>query len=201
MRHDTLLMEGECGADGSSFGMALRAIALGGAVRTIGDFLSVEGADSVTLLLSAQTTFRCRQPVQVCLEQLDRAAGMSYEQLVHRHQAEYREKFERFSLTLGTGKNGASRAECSDSGAAISSVTEVIRASDRVECPHGTEDDLPSLPTDRRLNLLKDSVKTEGASAENSDPELIALYVQYGRYLLISCSRRISCSEPARHME
>ena len=39
------------------------------------------------------------------------------------------------------------------------------------------------------MNLLKERVKAEGASAENSDPELIALYVQYGRYLLISCSR------------
>ena len=189
LRHDTLLMEGECGADGISFGMALRAAAVGGIVQTIGDFLSVEGADSVTLLLSAQTTFRCRQPVQVCLEQLDRAAGMSYEQLVNRHQAEYREKFERFSLALGTGKNVAGRTECSDSGTSFSNGTEVIRASDRVEYPNGIEDDQPSLPTDRRLNLLKDRVKTEGASAENSDPELIALYVQYGRYLLISCSR------------
>ncbi|GAB6929003.1 glycoside hydrolase family 95 protein [Paenibacillus sp. JCM 10914] len=153
--HDTLLMKGECGADGVSFCAGLRAAAEGGKVRTIGDFISVDGADSVTLLLSAQTTFRARQPGQACMEQLDHAAGMTYEQLKSRHLQEYREKFDRFSLSLGS------------SG----------------------DPDLSSLPTDQRLKQLQERVKTMGVEAEAIDPGLIALYVQYGRYLLISCSR------------
>ncbi|WP_339292530.1 glycoside hydrolase family 95 protein [Paenibacillus sp. FSL W8-0187] len=187
--HDTLLMKGECGVDGISFCTALRAVAGEGSVRTIGDFLSVEGADSVTLLLSAQTSFRCQQPGQVCLEQLDRTAGMSFEQLERRHLEEYREKFERFSLTLGSSKKDANRAGLTESGNIIPNGQDRLFDSDQVETPNRAEDDLSSLSTDQRLNLLKDRVKTEGASAENSDPELIALYVQYGRYLVISCSR------------
>ncbi|WP_339270930.1 glycoside hydrolase family 95 protein [Paenibacillus sp. FSL K6-1330] len=187
--HDTLLMKGECGADGISFCTALRAVAEGGRVRTIGDFLSVEGANSVTLLLSAQTTFRCQQPDKVCLEQLDQTAGMSFEELESRHLEEYREKFERFSLTLGSSKKDVNRASLTESGNIIPNGQDRLFDSDQVETPNRAEDDLSSLSTDQRLNLLKDRVKTEGASAENSDPELIALYVQYGRYLLISCSR------------
>lgn len=187
--HDTLLMKGECGADGISFCTALRAVAEGGRVRTIGDFLSVEGANSVTLLLSAQTTFRYQQPGQVCLEQLDQTAGMSFEELESRHLEEYREKFERFSLTLGSSKKRGNRAGFIDKDVDIPNGTDRISGSDPVGNSDCVEDDFSSLPTDQRLNLLKERVKAEGDSAENSDLELIELYVQYGRYLLISCSR------------
>lgn len=153
--HDTVLMKGECGADGISFCSALRALSEGGTTRVIGDFISVEGADSVTLLLSAQTTFRCQQPELVCLEQLDLASGKTYEQLESSHLEEYREKFGRFSLRL----------------------TEAAG-----------QDKEPELPTDERLKRLRERVNQEGAS-QADDPGLLALYVQYGRYLLLSCSR------------
>ncbi|MGC6584888.1 glycoside hydrolase family 95 protein [Paenibacillus sp. Dod16] len=187
--HDTLLMKGECGTDGISFCTALRAVAEGGRVRAIGDFLSVEGANSVTLLLSAQTTFRCQQPDKVCLDRLDHAAGMSFEQLESRHLEEYREKFERFSIFLGSSKKGVNRAGLTERENGIPNGTDRISGSDPVGNSDCAEDDCSFLPTDQRLNLLKERVKAEGASAENSDLELIALYVQYGRYLLISCSR------------
>lgn len=179
--NDTLTMKGEAGADGVSFCAALRGAAEGGNIRIIGDFMSVEGADAVTLLLSAQTTFRCRKPEEMCLQQLDHASSIPYERLFSRHVEEYREKFGRFSLKLEV-----------DAGAR----------------------DYASLPTDQRLNLLKERVRVsnsgtnpEGNSGANpegnsgadpegnsgaypdDDPGLIELYVQYGRYLLLSSSR------------
>ncbi|MCD7708694.1 MAG: glycoside hydrolase family 95 protein, partial [Clostridiales bacterium] len=48
---------------------------------------------------------------------------------------------------------------------------------DRVRISLG---DTPDLPTDRRLEALKDGAE---------DPEIFALFFQYGRYLLISSSR------------
>ena len=48
--------------------------------------------------------------------------------------------------------------------------------------PAATEPDLAGLDTAERLNRLQ-------ASSDMSDNELMSLYFQYGRYLLISCSR------------
>ncbi|WP_429372028.1 glycoside hydrolase family 95 protein [Paenibacillus sp. DS2015] len=148
----TILMDGECGTDGVRFCAALRAVNEGGIIRTIGDFISIEGADAVTLLLAAQTTFREKNPEESCLEQLEQAVGMSYEQLQTRHLKEYSEKFTRFEIQL---------------------------------TPDG--DPYSLLPTDERLNRLKE-IAVDSVT-EVSDPGLIALYVQYGRYLLLSCSR------------
>ncbi|MGV2788324.1 glycoside hydrolase family 95 protein, partial [Clostridium perfringens] len=109
---------------------------------------------------------------------------MSFEQLKSRHLEEYREKFERFSLTLASSKKVANRAGLTEREVDIPNGMDRVVGPDQVEISNRAEDDLLSLPTDQRLNLLQERVKTEGASAENSDPDLIALYVQYGRYLL-----------------
>lgn len=154
---DTMLMNGECGADGISFCAALHAVHEGGARKIIGDFISIEGADSVTLLLSAQTTFREENPELVCLSQLEKAAALPFEQLLARHLKDYCEKFERFSLQLTTTEAGGDR--------------------------------LAELPTDERLQRLREQSAASNSSAADGDPGLFALYVQYGRYLLLSCSR------------
>lgn len=155
----TVIMGGECGADGIRFSAAFRAVQEGGTVRMIGDFLSVEGADAVTLLLAAQTSFREKHPEEACLIQLERAASFSYDELFKRHVKEYRQRFDRFELTL---------------------------------TPDG--DPFEELPTDQRLHRLQESLrepgKTGGGGLDlSADPGLMALYVQYGRYLLLSCSR------------
>lgn len=155
----TVVMNGECGADGVRFSAAFRAVHEGGTVRNIGDFLSVEGASSVTLLLAAQTTFRVDDPEAVCLEQLQRASERPFDELFQRHVTEYRQRFDRFELSLTPGG-----------------------------------DPMERLPTDQRLLRLKEAEKASGSeppeqAKASADPGLMALYVQYGRYLLLSCSR------------
>ncbi len=159
-----IVMDGECGADGVRFSAAFRAVIQGGRQRVIGDYLSIEGADAVTLLLAAQSTFRLKQPAEVCLEQLERAAAKPFETLLKRHIDEYASRFGRFVINL---------------------------------TPDG--DPLAALPTDQRLLRLQNALGHESGEgntndllpneAEIEDPGLAALYVQYGRYLLISCSR------------
>ncbi|OZB98653.1 glycoside hydrolase N-terminal domain-containing protein [Paenibacillus sp. XY044] len=161
---EAVVMDGECGADGVRFSAAVRAVIQGGRQRIIGDFISIEGADHVTLLLSAQSTFRVEQPAAVCLEQLERAAAKPFETLLKRHTEEYSSRFGRFAINL----------------------TPDV-------------DPYAELPTDQRLLRLKNALEQEsgkdiaaGSLAVNEelrDPGLAALYVQYGRYLLISCSR------------
>lgn len=148
---DTILMNGECGADGVRFCAAFRAVIQGGRQRVIGDYISVEGAEAVTLLLAGHSTFRVDQPEKTCVEQLELAAAQPYEALLRRHTEEYRSRFARFAIDLT--RDG---------------------------------DHYAGIPTDKRLLRLQQARSLPG---EPGDPGLTALYVQYGRYLLISCSR------------
>lgn len=160
---NTVLMNGECGTDGVRFCAGFRAVIQGGRQRVIGDFISIEGADSVTLLLAGQSTFRMNQPEMACLEQLEQAAAIPFEALLKRHTEEYRSQFGRFTIDLTVDG-----------------------------------DPYAGLPTDKRLLRLQ-QVRSQGKEhaihtekripKELGDSGLAALYVQYGRYLLLSCSR------------
>ncbi|WP_282937019.1 glycoside hydrolase family 95 protein [Paenibacillus sp. RC67] len=143
---DTIMMVGECGKDGVQFRAGLKAIVSGGSVRTIGDFLSVDQADEVTLLLAANTTYRYDDPEKVCMEQLELAASKSYEQLKQAHIADYSDKYGRVRLELS--------------------------APDKAE--------KQKLPTDVRLKQVQEGQDDQG---------LVQLFFDFGRYLLLSCSR------------
>ncbi|WP_028611418.1 glycoside hydrolase family 95 protein [Paenibacillus harenae] len=146
-----ILMSGQCGSGGVRFAAAIMAVAEGGTVRVIGDFLSIEGADAVTLLLAANTSFRHPDPERACMDQLHAAGRLSYRALRERHVSEYSAYYRRIELDLSGGEHA--RAD---------------------------EEHAAKLPTDARLRRL-----AEGAE----DVGLFSLYYQYGRYLLLSCSR------------
>ncbi|CAG7631826.1 glycoside hydrolase N-terminal domain-containing protein [Paenibacillus allorhizosphaerae] len=150
VRNDTIVMDGECGKEGVQFAAAVKAVAEGGSVRIIGDFISVEKAGRVTLLIAANTTFRYADPEAVSLEQVEAAALKPYEQLKREHTADYSRYFNRVQFRLGTASSAL------------------------------TESEADKLPTDVRLSGMQEG---------NDDPGLVELYFQFGRYLLLSCSR------------
>ncbi|MFG2589691.1 glycoside hydrolase N-terminal domain-containing protein [Streptomyces sp. NPDC048438] len=130
-----------------------RAEAEGGRVTTDQGALTVEGADSVTLLISMATSYRNyldadADPKARARRHLEPAAKRRFEQLRARHVDDYRRLYSRVGIDLGPSE----RAD---------------------------------LPTDQRIPLF----------ADGKDPHLAALYFQYGRYLLASCSR--SPGQPA----
>ncbi|MEV5025670.1 glycoside hydrolase family 95 protein [Paenibacillus sp. LPE1-1-1.1] len=142
-----ILMRGECGGSGGSdFRMALRAVAEGGSVSIIGEHLVVEGADRVTLLLTAATSFRHVDPEAYVIRTGKNVAMSNYETLRTRH------------------------------------VEDFTALSERVQLRIKGDDSFPSLivPTDERLKLVQEGKEDAG---------LMALYYQFGRYLLISSSR------------
>ena len=130
-----------------AFEARLRVVADGGKV-TVGDgMITVEGADSVMLLLAGATSFVnyrdiSGDPAARCAAALATVKGKSYKSLLKGHLKDYQALFSRVSLDLG--------------------VTDASR-----------------LATDERLKK----------NLERPDPDLAALLFQYGRYLLISCSR------------
>ncbi|MET3849411.1 glycoside hydrolase family 95 protein [Paenibacillus sp. OAE614] len=103
-----LVMQGECGGKGgSSFCAIVKALPEGGVCKTIGEYLLVENADAVTLLLAAGTTFRHPDPVLYCKRQLEELSQVSYAELLARHVKDYFELFGRVTLRLpeSPGKN------------------------------------------------------------------------------------------------
>jgi alpha-L-fucosidase 2 len=131
------------GGEGMKFAARLRVMNHGGTLSQQADAIRVEGANAVTLLLTAATDFCGLSPEQTSEEQLDAAAAQSCEKLRDSHVRDYQKLFQRVRLDLG-----------------------------------GTE--AAGLPTDEWLAAVMNGL---------NDPHLIALYFQYGRYLLISSSR------------
>jgi alpha-L-fucosidase 2 len=130
------------GPNGVKFQAELRVLAQGGGVRAGNGQVSVEGANSATLLQAAATDFRHADLAAACSRTL-KAADQPYTQLRAAHVADHERLFRRVKLWLG-------------------------------------DDDLGALPTDERLKRVQQG---------GADPQLLALYFQYGRYLLIASSR------------
>jgi alpha-L-fucosidase 2 len=139
---------------GVRFAAVLQAIAEGGRVRTEGDTLIVEGADAVTLLLTAATDIRARNPVETAATAIDAAVAKPFARLRADHVADYQSLFNRTTLSF-----------------------EAPPAPPSAKARGGKPG---STPTDERLKAL---------AGGGVDPQLIALYFQFGRYLLISSSR------------
>ena len=100
---NTLVMRGETGgSNGIVFRCAVQAIAENGSVKTLGNHLLVEEADTVTLILTAATSFRFENPEQQCLQTLKQASQKTYDELRQRHIQDYQALFKRVNLELGT---------------------------------------------------------------------------------------------------
>jgi alpha-L-fucosidase 2 len=149
---DTLVMRGVNGsADGIKaalkFEARVRVLAQGGKTTAGTNTISVNGADSATLLIAAATSYKSFQdvsgdPEAVVKNQIAAASKKPFARLLEAHVAEHQRLFRRVELDLGQTAS-------------------------------------MKLPTDERIAHF----------AEGNDPQLAALYFQFGRYLLISSSR------------
>jgi alpha-L-fucosidase 2 len=102
----TLVMRGNGGGTGGvDFRMALRASTEGGSVKIVGEHLLVEGANSVTLVLTAATTFRFVEPEAEALRSSNKAAESGYERLRQRQADDVRALMERVAIRLGAERN------------------------------------------------------------------------------------------------
>lgn len=91
---------------GMRFAGLLKVMHEGGAVHAEGQRLEVSGADSVTMLFSAATSFRNYRDISgdalaAARAYLTRASTHSYDSLLKRHLDDYRPLFSRVKLSLG----------------------------------------------------------------------------------------------------
>ncbi|WP_274319046.1 glycoside hydrolase family 95 protein [Paenibacillus qinlingensis] len=97
---ESIVMQGQCGPDGVHYAAVLKAVATGGKVQVIGDFVSVEEADSVTLYVAAATTFRHQDPLDVCRSRIDASRVKGFEAIREDHVKDHRSLFERVVLEI-----------------------------------------------------------------------------------------------------
>ncbi|WP_374015986.1 glycoside hydrolase family 95 protein [Paenibacillus thiaminolyticus] len=95
-----IAMQGQLGADGVRYAVVLRAVVEGGQCQTAGNYLDIRQASGVTLIVAAQTSFRCADAYAVAWQQAKQAAKVPYETLKQRHLDDYKPLFHRVTLDL-----------------------------------------------------------------------------------------------------
>lgn len=101
----TVMMKGNCGSGGVEFAAAMRAQSNDGNISTIGDKLIVENAKTITLYMTAATTFRAANAYKNCIERLDALDMLSYDNILDRHIKDYKSLFNRLSIHMGEDKS------------------------------------------------------------------------------------------------
>jgi len=150
--------------DGSiSFYSKVSGIAKGGTLSAVGRSLVAENADEVTLYYCAATNFWGDDPETYVNKKLAGSMAKDYEELKEEHRKEYQSYFNRVKLELYSGEELHSKVgdklATDEAGAAVNASL---------------------LPTNKLLACAKTG---ELPSA------LVETYFDFGRYLLISCSR------------
>ncbi|RDY30660.1 glycosyl hydrolase family 95 catalytic domain-containing protein [Lachnotalea glycerini] len=107
VNNHTIYMDGNLGKGGVEFYCALMVKANGGNVRTVGEHLIVEEADSVMLCFAADTTFYSKEPKRNVQKLLNAAAKKSYDKLKLKHITDFSELMQRVSFTLIDGENAS----------------------------------------------------------------------------------------------
>ncbi|HEV2395150.1 MAG TPA: glycoside hydrolase family 95 protein [Verrucomicrobiae bacterium] len=106
---DQLALVGEVQSGGIRFESRVRVIARGGKITVNDDVISVQGADSALIWLSAATSFRnyhdiSADPAERCEAVMKAIAGKSLATLLRRHEADYQKLFRRVALDLGSSE-------------------------------------------------------------------------------------------------
>ncbi len=183
---NAIMLYGNLGRGGYEFAMALRAEAVGGKVKTIGECLQVEGAKEVTLCFTADTTYHYSAEekdayVDKYLRK-DRKLLSLPQGLSAREQEEYgyqqalqallTEKLqERFDKAVGISFAQRLEEHVKDYSALYHCFAFDIEGAAESN----------NLPTDVRL---------QQAAQGKADVGLTKLLFDFGRYLTIACSRK-----------
>lgn len=98
--HDILTMQGQAGEEGVRYAAVLQAVVDGGEILVVGNYMDIRHANSITLIMAAQTSFRCKDPYQEALRQAEEAASIPFAELKRRHVSDHRQLFDRVKLKL-----------------------------------------------------------------------------------------------------
>ena len=168
--NSAIALWGQIGDDGVRYDMQLSGRAKGGKLYTMGESLVVEDADEVLLLFCAATCFNHENPGLYVQKQIAAGLEKGFERLFWEHMVDYRGYFDRMSLKLGT--DGVKKE--TQTGESENRECDAFQNGDAANASEG------ELPTDRLLESVKSGTLPTA---------LVETYFDFGRYLLISCSR------------
>jgi alpha-L-fucosidase 2 len=95
-----LVLSGQCPEGGSQFRAYLKALNTGGLSSAADGQITVTNADSVTLLLAANTDYYRPDPDKQCREQLELASAKTFFELQKAQQSDHAALFDRVRLNL-----------------------------------------------------------------------------------------------------
>ncbi|MBL9208249.1 MAG: glycoside hydrolase family 95 protein [Opitutaceae bacterium] len=97
-----IVLSGSTPFGGVRFAVVLEARTEGGTIRKEGERLRIERADSVVLVLGAQSTFRRPDPLAIASAEVGRAAAKRWDEIERAHGADFQSLFRRVTLDLGS---------------------------------------------------------------------------------------------------
>lgn len=185
--NNQIYLSGNLGRGGNEFAMKLRAINLGGCVKTIGERLIVENADEVFLIFTADTTYHYGKAEKEAAVSNYIAGDPDLSDIMG---IEEKSEYELLELKMQKGLQALlstkideriqKAAEKGFASLLKEHVADYGALFDRMDfCIEGSEA-FEQQPTDERIARV---------ATEKADVGLSKLYFDYGRYLLIACSR------------
>ncbi len=185
-----IYLHGNLGRGGYEFAMKLRAEVRGGSVRTVGERLVVEDAEEVTLYFTADTTYHyTKEEKQAALDKFLGQLPAERESCLM--DIENRSYYEEQEWWMQQGLQKLLRDhmdECLDKAQGMGwekllddHVSDYRSLYGKVELHLEGEEEGDRFPTCKRV---------QQAAEQTADIGLSKLYFDYGRYLLIACSRK-----------
>lgn len=184
-----VVLLGNLGKDGLDFGSAIKVEQSGGTMQMLGERIIVNGAREAIVYVNGITTYRCNDVKKYLIDSLENAALKPFSQLVDEHVKDYQHLYKRMELHLST-------EDSVDDGTKVAGNNESVY--------ENSADSMQKMDTGKLLETLKNEMAdiTEGKKFDKQNDDhalasqwqrkwngLYELYFNYGRYLLISCSR------------
>ncbi|MFP4661689.1 MAG: glycosyl hydrolase family 95 catalytic domain-containing protein [Halanaerobiales bacterium] len=103
---NSLIMRGHCGGEkGSIFRNMVKVVNDGGRVFTLGDNLIVDEANSVTIYLDIETSFRHKEPELICKDRLQNVVEKGYDLVLQHHIEDYQSLYDRVEFNISNSDN------------------------------------------------------------------------------------------------
>ncbi len=185
--NDRIYLYGNLGKGAPDFGMKLRAVNKGGKVYTLGERLMVEQADEVLLIFATDTTYQhSKEEKQKALEAFMNCSFDVSEIMGVEEKSEF--ELNEIKIQQGLQKLLSETMDeqmdkaCAKGYEALlcEHIADYSTLFNRTSFEVEGAEEYDKIPTDVRI---------ANAGKEKPDVGLSKLYFDYGRYLLISCSR------------
>lgn len=106
---NTILFNGGMGSEnGINFASFFKIKATGGKVYAYGEKLKADNCDSVTIYISAQTSYRHKDYSQKALNEINKAYELDFDTIKQAHIRDYQKYYNRASITLCDNSDGKS---------------------------------------------------------------------------------------------